>query len=443
MLVQTANAEDAHAAQLTTCAGLRVAFVTPGWPPEHHRNGIVAYTSAVREGLQQLGARAFVIAYELEPQWADPDVVRLHSCSRQERPATRVVDKVWRRLARDHWTKRVIGSAILKRICRLHRDAGLQLLQMEETWGWADFVARRSPVPVVVRMHGPWFLVGPAVGEPQEGKFQRRLRAEGKSFASAHGVFSAAHFTLDQARRWYGLKLPHAEVIPNAVAPVPPGDRWCLEKCGPGRILFVGRFDRVKGGDVVIEALAQVLKVEPDATLTLVGPDVGLGLFRGPGDRWSAEAFVNHVLPDQALRRQVKLLGPRSTSEIMALRRSSMVTVVASRFENFPNVALEAMAQGCPVIATNVGGIPEMIQHERNGLLCAVADSGDLATKILSLLRDPKLCARLGEQAAIDTEQRYHPDMIAKRTLDFYRRVIERWEKSRSGRKRGWSRRWT
>jgi glycosyltransferase involved in cell wall biosynthesis len=105
--------------------------------------------------------------------------------------------------------------------------------------------------------------------------------------------------------------------------------------------------------------------------------------------------------------------------------------IVASRYETFPNTALEAMACGCPVVSTAVGGVAELIEDGHNGMLCRPEDAEDLAQKILTLRGNRPLAAQLGEQAARDTRERFGPEVIARRTLEFYGQVLER-----AGRKR-------
>jgi glycosyltransferase involved in cell wall biosynthesis len=108
-----------------------------------------------------------------------------------------------------------------------------------------------------------------------------------------------------------------------------------------------------------------------------------------------------------------------------------MVTAVCSRYENFPNVVLEAMARGCPLVAPEVGGVPEIVQDGRNGLLFRPGDAADLAQKLLALLGNPSLAEKLGRQGAVDCSERYDPDKLAEKTIAFYRQVIERWNHRR------------
>src|SRR5262249_38213008 len=98
------------------------------------------------------------------------------------------------------------------------------------------------------------------------------------------------------------------------------------------------------------------------------------------------------------------------------------------RYENFPSTVVEAMTMGCPIVAARVGGIPEIVQDQVNGLTHRPEDPGDLAAQIIVLLNDPARASQLGGQAAATCESRYHPDVIAARMVDFYRQVIRRWE---------------
>jgi glycosyltransferase involved in cell wall biosynthesis len=73
-----------------------------------------------------------------------------------------------------------------------------------------------------------------------------------------------------------------------------------------------------------------------------------------------------------------------------------------------------------------VGGIPEIIDGHSNGLLHRASDSEDLAAQIIALLNDPERAAKLGKQAAIDSQQRFSPEIIAERTVSCYGKAIER-----------------
>jgi glycosyltransferase involved in cell wall biosynthesis len=250
-----------------------------------------------------------------------------------------------------------------------------------------------------------------------------RERLERRAITSADGVSSPSRYALDRVRRHYGIELSDAEVIPNPVVLQPPQLQWSLEKSDRKSILFVGRFDRLKGGDLILEAFRIIAQEEPDAELIFVGVDRGL-----VGEDTVVQHFPEYLRermpPEHASR--VRMLGQQAPSAINELRRSAFVTVVSSRFENFPMTVLEAHSSGIPLVASNVGGIPEIVAHEKNGLLFESGDAPDLARQILRLFRDPMLASRLGRQGAQDAAERYAPEVVAWQTSEFYGRVLAR-----------------
>jgi len=401
-----------------------VAFVSPGWPPDARHNGIVSYTAAIRGALEELRTRVFVLDSWGRSELDEPDVVCLRPNEAPARRSVRqVCAKLMYRLDPHNWHSRVLGAAICRAARELHRQAGLQVLEMEESFGIARHVAPRCPVPVIVRLHGPWFLNGRALGVKEDAAFRRKVAAERKGILLAAGVTAPSADVLDRTRRFHGVSLDRACVIPNPIPPSRAEHRWNSRDCDPNTVLFVGRFDRHKGGDLLIRAFEKVQRLMPQTRLLFVGPDQGC--LDVDGRSWHLADAVRDQSGKSLADAGIEWVGAQPASQIVDLRRRAAVTVVCSRYENFPMVALEAMAAGCPLVASGVGGLTELVQHGQNGLLCRPEDPDDLADKIRTLLQNPTLAARLGEQAAQDAAQRYAPEAIARQTLEFYSSVAE------------------
>jgi glycosyltransferase involved in cell wall biosynthesis len=355
---------------------------------------------------------------------ADGSVYDVAAAWTSRSPSQRLADGLRHRLDPELAVRRRLGRALVATARRLEAERGVQVVDMEESFGYPSLLAEGTALAVCVRLHGPWFLNGPAVGEPDDAAFRRRVRDEGAGIAAAHGVSAPSLDVLQKVRARYGIALPEAEVIPNPIAAVPSGERWRLEGSDRRRVLFVGRFDRHKGGDLVIEAFGRVLRRVPDARLWFVGPD--RGCVDDDGRTWSLEEFVRARVPGALEAGRVEILGPQPASAIPPLRRQALVTVVASRYENFPYTVSEAMAAGCPVVAAGTGGIPEVVEDGDSGLLHLPGDAADLGEKIVALLEDPALAARLGGRAAARCEQLLHADVVASRMADFYGRAVDR-----------------
>jgi glycosyltransferase involved in cell wall biosynthesis len=103
--------------------------------------------------------------------------------------------------------------------------------------------------------------------------------------------------------------------------------------------------------------------------------------------------------------------------------RAMDVCVLSTHAEGMPLVLLEAMALGCPVIATRVGGIPELIIHEENGLLHEKNDYDDLAREILSLLDDRERAARLGRRGQEHVRANFNREKTVNATRNLYARL--------------------
>lgn len=196
-----------------------------------------------------------------------------------------------------------------------------------------------------------------------------------------------------------GLPESRVTVIPNGVdlrTFAPPHLRTSAPP-HPRTITTIANLRPEKGHDVLLDAAARVVQTHPDARFQFVGD----GPRRSPLEQ-RARAL--------GLGGRVAFLGHRE--DVPALLAGSTLFVLPSRSEAFPNGLVEAMAAGVPAIASGVGGILELIQHERNGLLVPVADASALADAIVSLLEHPDTAERLGANARQTIESRYSFDRM-------------------------------
>lgn len=399
----------------------RIALVSPGWPRSAFANGIVSYVDSLVRGFAMHGAEARVLSYRTEA--GGEDATTIHGAlERTSRPAKLAVKALWKLLPN---AAAVPLSTIdlLSAFRELNREFRFEVAEMEETYGVARWVKRVFRAPMVIRLHGPWFLNGAALGVPEDAAFRRRVRSEGVAIEQASGVTAPSLDVLDRVRAYYRIPLRHAAVIPNPGPEPSPEHAWKAEAAEPGSILFVGRFDRHKGADLMLQAFIRLCEQRSGLTLKLAGRDAGF--IDDAGKKWTFSEYIERYVPE-ALRPSVEFLDRLDPEQLIEHRKRASVVVCASRYETFGIAPLEAMSQGCPMVSTDAGGCGEIGEHERNALLFPSGDANALAREIARLLDDRPLAERLGRQALENYRQRFLPRDIARATLDFYASVLDR-----------------
>ena len=215
----------------------------------------------------------------------------------------------------------------------------------------------------------------------------RVLRAtRNAAVRSARHVFCPSAYLRDVALGW-GLDASRSSVLPNP-APEPPHlpDRAALreELALEGRVLaFAGRLGPQKDVGTLLEALVHV----PTVTLAIAGD--------GP-----ERAALERRAGELGLDGRVRFLGSVPRDTVLRLFTAADASVLPSAWENFPHTVVEALVVGCPVIATAVGGVPEVVVDGENGLLVSAGDAQALAAAIARFFSDDGLRERLAGAAA-------------------------------------------
>ena len=158
------------------------------------------------------------------------------------------------------------------------------------------------------------------------------------------------------------------------------------ERSKEPNVIYVGHIQRGKGVFDLLQAWTRVQIACPGALLTLVGEDRTNGLLSREARSLGIESGI-------------QLTGPLPSSKVADLMRQSMVLCLPSHAEGTPNCVMEALSCGLPVVATRVGGIPDIVEHEKTGLLINERDVDGLATALITLLNHPADCARKGQAA--------------------------------------------
>ncbi len=176
-------------------------------------------------------------------------------------------------------------------------------------------------------------------------------------------------------------------------------------------VLFVGRFVREKGIQVLMAAVSAVLAIEPKTHFVVVGG----------GHREKFEGFVHWAGLDD----RVTFTGFMANRALHQMYRIADVAVFPSLYEPFGIVALEAMAAGCAVVASDAGGLREVVLHDETGTLSFAGDAESLAWAILRVIQDPERAETLREKAAERLGTDFCWSTLATQTRAVYDRVWE------------------
>jgi len=206
--------------------------------------------------------------------------------------------------------------------------------------------------------------------------------------------------------------------LPEAVDPV--FFKEAAEPSNPN-ILMVGSVEQRKGIEEALRAMSIVVAACPSAKLFVVGE----------GEPDYLEELKQRT-KSAGIEANVDWMGFKSAKEVAALHAVSAILIHPTHLDNSPNSVAEAMASGLPVIASNVGGIPSMIENGASGLLVEPRNPRQLAEAITALLYNEAYRKQLAGRAKQLALERHLPSQVAEKTLNAYRDMIARGSHARA-----------
>lgn len=392
---------------------MHIAYYAPSWPPLHSANGIVTYVSQMKNALEKKGHRVTVITRNA-----------IYSATRGkielEIPRSSFARRLFSRLSLFSNWHVAEGKRLASAFNKYCSD--VDLLEMEESFGLVAAFQSILSIPVVIRLHGPNIfcqiesLSGKALIESNV-----RTRNEGVAIKSARYVSAPSAQVLRDVLDFYGASPVIGKVVYN---PAPEFNEylWTFEKSNHFEILHVGRFDRLKGADLMVQAFCLVAGKYGDARLIMVGPDRGLQV--ETGDVLSFIDYRDHYVPE-GVRDRITFLGSQDNVEVNRLRLSTHIAVMPSRFETMSYCALETLSLGIPLICTD--GIVdnalvidnETGWHFKNGSAESLANSINRAFECGDNIQ---LIANAGRQRCLT---HFYPDVIGPKMISFYEDVLK------------------
>jgi glycosyltransferase involved in cell wall biosynthesis len=302
----------------------------------------------------------------------------------------------------DSWSARVtlLGflGAEFRSAVRLRREFKPDVLHAH--WWFPNglvgtWLGRMSNKPLVTTLHGSDVRLARAVA------FSRP--------AFRHVLHRSAAVTA--VSRWLASEAQEVVAAPKAiVAPMP----VATELFAPGgqrqsdRLLFVGRLNKQKGIETLLHALSRVAR------------PIHLDVVGDGDDREALQELAGAL----GIAARVRWHGSLPQPRLVDFYRGATALIVPSVGEGLGLVAVEAQLCETPVIAFDSGGLPDIVQHDRTGILVGAIDATALAAAITSLLDRPDRGAALGAAGRLHALATFAPESVAKRYTDVYKSAI-------------------
>jgi glycosyltransferase involved in cell wall biosynthesis len=394
---------------------MNVCLVSQEYPPETARGGVSTQTWNKARALAGLGHTVHVLSCAGSP---GPDV-------RTETDAGVTVHRfqppgfefpVYQ--TPTYW----LGYTwlVLRQLHRLMEATALDVIDFPE-YGAEGFAYQldRTPwnwVPVVVQLHGPLAMFVEHIGWPERGSDFHRVGTamEELSIKRADALMACSANIADLTAGLYGVSRQAIDVVHcgvDAEAFRPPAERAVG---GRPTVLFVGNIVGNKGVEVVFEAVLRLRRRYPDVRLQVVGDCGGL-----------AQELQEHARGAGAAA-NVEFTGFVGRAGLPALYQGADVFCSPAQYEGgVANVYLEAMACGCPVVASTAGGAPEAVADGQTGLLVPPGDVASVASALDRILGDARLRSRMGEAARQKVEDYFAMDQYVARVLAVYQKAID------------------
>ena len=201
--------------------------------------------------------------------------------------------------------------------------------------------------------------------------------------------------------------------------------KWTREKCKEHSIFFSQADYPLKGFHYLLQALKEVKKQYPDVTVNVAGNSlVGYKTIKEKIKISAYGKYLRKLVKDLQMEDKIIFLGRLSADEMKQQYLNCHTFVCASSLENSPNSVGEAMLLGVPVVASNTGGIPSMVEHEKEGLLFEKGNAKALAEAIMRIWEDDAKVDAMNINASVRARKTHGADENYRTLLGIYRNII-------------------
>ena len=380
------------------------------------------YNYYLSRALARLGHRVTVVASRWSqdvPGHEEVGNIRIHRLLTNHRYWLHhlpVVGSRMRSVLQMLYSARVAGVLL-----RLQRRSKVDVVEFAEVgaegYGYLHLPWRR---PVVVRCHTPTAVLR-RYYEPNEILHNTTWTEMGERYCIQRADRLTAP-SRDMAKvipEPFGVPRKRINAVPNPI------DVDSFERRGTSNskqrdsqdilVLHVGRLERVKGAEVLVQAIPPVLTQVPGTRFVFIGED------GRDHQRNSWRERLVHFLRERGVAGKVQFLGSVDQSTLIAWYHRADIAVVPSlNYESFSYTCAQAMAAGLPVIASRIGGIPETVDEGDSGILVKPGSVKELSQALVLLAQDRDLQRRMGEAGSRKARRCFDASVVAEQMVQVY-----------------------
>jgi glycogen synthase len=397
---------------------MKIALLSYEYPFETGFGGIGTYTWYQARALSRLGHEVHVLAgalSETDLRRDDHDgvlVYRFRSCPTWINILALDRRKLW-------WTKNRLENAFSmhRGLLKLAESNQYDIVEMPECGGEGLIINHFMRLPTLVKFHSPAKLIMPCYDVRKADHVCCSL-VEQIGLKAAGAYTSCSQFLANEVRDRMGIRR-EVKVIPNGIdvelfdasEQINARDEFGIPK-GKPMIFFAGRMEQRKGIHLCERIASEILK-KHDVAFVFAGQD----LF---------DFMKRELLPKleaMNLRGSVHYLGKLDLKGVRSCLRQADIFLLPSIWENCPYSCLEAMAAGRAIVASDAGGLPELLENGTSGLLARSGDPDAYIACLERLIEDADLRQKLGAAARRRIEEKYTDVAIAGLSVETYQKV--------------------
>lgn len=391
---------------------MRICYLSKEYPP-NVIGGVGIYIKEIAQAISRLGHDVFIITQALnniEREYKNGKIT--------------VIEIPFRELGffsflRDYLPKTIerleYSFLVSKRLSEITKKYKIDIVETSEARGEAFwyYLFKNKP-PLVIKLHTPESIIFKWNGGVNEADIKFIEQLEKIWFNKANLTIGVTKSIINFVDDLYGLNSDNCPIVPNPLdLDLFKASQNLQDHQIEPTILYTGRLEFRKGVHILIRAMLLVLQKLSEVKFIYIGADCGM--------KW----YLDKKIKEYNCKENVTILDQLPREDLIQYYKKATICIVPSLWENFPYACLEPMALGKPVIASNVGGISEVIKDGYTGLLFTPGSPNALAEKIIDLLKDDKLREHIGTNAAKHIRKLCDPMHIANKMVNIYQKLLK------------------